>query len=91
MSDPLAALRERFVERARTDLEVLRRPAADPAETARLVHRLSGAAGMFGFAEVSRLAAAVDDEIHAGGPPSEGALAALIAAVEALPQPGPQA
>lgn len=87
MSDPLAPLRARFIERTRGDLEVLRRPDDDPEATASLVHRLSGTAGVFGFAEVSRLAAVVDDEIHAGGPPSQAALGDLVAALEALVRP----
>jgi HPt (histidine-containing phosphotransfer) domain-containing protein len=85
MNDPLAALRDRFLARTRADLEALRGPSADPEATAILVHRLSGTAGVFGFGEVSRLAAVVDDEIHAGEPPSDAALAALIEALEALP------
>lgn len=88
MTDPLAPLRARFLERVQADLEILRRPSADPVETARLVHRLAGSAGIFGFSEVSRLAAIVDDEFHAGGAPSEPALADLVAALEALPPAG---
>ena len=87
MSDPLAALRARFLQRAREDAEVLRSPTSERQLVAVVAHRLSGAAGMFGFPEVSRLAALVDDQIHAGQPIDAAALQALIAALEALPAP----
>jgi CheY-like chemotaxis protein len=83
--DPLAPLRARFLERTAADLEVLRRPEADPETTASVVHRLSGTAGVFGFAEISRLAGVVDDQMHAGQAPDPQALAALIDSLEALP------
>jgi HPt (histidine-containing phosphotransfer) domain-containing protein len=85
VSDPLAALRDRFLARTREDLEVLRRPATDLEATAGVVHRLSGSGGVFGFAEVSRLAAVVDDQIHGGEAPHPQDLAALIDCLEALP------
>lgn len=87
MSDPMAALRTRFLKRAQEDLEALRRPVHDREAIRVVAHRLSGAAGIFGFPDVSRLAATVDDQIHAGEPVQEAALSALIAAVEALPRP----
>jgi len=85
MNDPLAALRNRFLERTRVELAVLRLAGEDPAAAAAAIHRLSGAAGVFGFHEVSRLAAVVDDQIHAGQAPEPSDLAALIEAVERLP------
>ena len=87
MTDPMAVLRTRFLQRSREDLEVLRRPDLERHDLAVVAHRLSGAAGMFGFPEVSRLAARLDDQIHAGEPIEPAALKGLIAGLQALPQP----
>lgn len=84
MDEAMTRLRQRFVERTREELEILRRPADDPATTAAVIHRLSGGAGVFGFPEVSRLAAVLDDQVQAGGPPDPGDLAALVAELEAV-------
>ena len=83
-ADPLAELRRRFLARAAEDLEQLR-AAGDLAEVRSLVHRLSGSAGVFGYAAASEAARVVDDALMAGEPPPAGAREALVSALEALP------
>lgn len=82
--DRLAPLRARFVERAAGDLEILRAEAPDAETRLYVVHRLAGAAGLFGFGDISKLASIVDDQLQDGGEPEAADLAALIAALEAL-------
>lgn len=82
--DPMAALRLRF--RARLAEErVLLRDAAEAGDAAALravCHRIAGAGGMFGYAELSALASRVEEEIDAG---AEGpALAASTARLTSL-------
>ena len=82
MNDPLASLRTRFLARASDDLASLR--GGIEAEAAGvLVHRLSGAAGVFGFDELSRLAGAVDDRRQAGQPYA-AEMAALLRELESV-------
>ena len=69
MTDPLAALRARFRDRALADretLEVLARenPAGD--ELRRLVHNLAGTAGTFGYRSLSEAAMEIDDQMASG-------------------------
>ncbi|MGZ9098175.1 MAG: Hpt domain-containing protein [Brevundimonas sp.] len=68
MTDPIAALRALFVERCREDLRELRRlgEQGDVDACGPLVHRLAGAAGSFGFPEISGAALAVDQQIRDG-------------------------
>ncbi len=85
--DRYQALRRRFVERCREDLAVLEAATDGAVEAEALratVHRLSGAAGTFGYPELSRLAGVVDDELILSGGTSEDPLAALVAAVRVL-------
>lgn len=66
MTDPMAALRSMFVERCRADLLQLR-CSADVGDTDALgaiAHRLAGAAGSFGFPDISVAALAVDQQIR---------------------------
>jgi HPt (histidine-containing phosphotransfer) domain-containing protein len=79
-------LKQRFVERSRQDLAVIR-VERDPARLRPVVHRLSGAAGTFGYLELSRLAGEVDDVLVEGGAPSEAVLARLIAEIERTVSP----
>jgi HPt (histidine-containing phosphotransfer) domain-containing protein len=79
-------LKQRFVERSRQDLAVIR-VERDPARLRPVVHRLSGAAGTFGYRELSRLAGEVDDVLVEGGAPSEAELARLIAEMERTVSP----
>jgi HPt (histidine-containing phosphotransfer) domain-containing protein len=84
--DALAPLRAKFLKRAAEDLATLKDAGVDGETLKYLVHRLAGSAGMFGYPEVSRLAAIVDDALQDGGGADPADLAALIAAVEVLPQ-----
>jgi HPt (histidine-containing phosphotransfer) domain-containing protein len=65
--DPLAALRSRFIARGAEDLATLRGHldgASLDATTLRFtVHRLAGAAGTFGYAEISEAAGKAEDDI----------------------------
>lgn len=82
-ADPMAALRARFVERTRGELAVLEAGAGHP-DFRRIVHGLSGAAGVFGFSEISARAGVVDDRLAEGQAVEERELAALIASVRAI-------
>lgn len=66
MTDPIAALRSLFVERCRDDLRDIRRlrDRSDPDALRAIVHRLAGAAGLFGFPDISRAALIVDQQIR---------------------------
>jgi HPt (histidine-containing phosphotransfer) domain-containing protein len=81
MSDPLAALRAKFVARCAEDLAVVR-AGPDAPDLARVIHRIAGAAGMFGHDALGALAGRIDDDAQAGGGFSEQDLAALAAALE---------
>jgi HPt (histidine-containing phosphotransfer) domain-containing protein len=92
-ADPAAALealRQRFLRRAASDLEILagHRAAgdADAEEVRFLIHRLSGAAGSFGYPELSAIAARAEAGWLDGGGLDPAALDGLIAALEALPR-----
>lgn len=94
--DPLEALRHRFRRRCLDDLHTLRGALADPARApdstfATAMHRLSGAAGSFGYRELSRLAAVVDDELAQARTPTPANLERLereLEAVASLAGPG---
>lgn len=81
------ALRARFVRRCARDLPVLEaglEDRADPDALRSTVHRLSGAAGTFGYAELSRLAGAVDDRLVVGEIVPRADLVQLVEAVRVL-------
>jgi len=65
--DPLAALRSRFIARGAEDLTALRGHLdGAPLDATALrftVHRLAGAAGTFGYAEISEAAGKAEDDI----------------------------
>lgn len=85
--DRYQALHRRFVARCREDLAVLEAAVAGtvPADVLRAtVHRLSGAAGTFGYPELSRLAGAVDDALIEHGRAEAAQLSELTAAVRVL-------
>lgn len=65
MIDALALLRRQFLERCRRDLAELEALASEPShpEVVRLVHRLAGTAGSFGFPEISEAAARYEAEV----------------------------
>ncbi len=77
----MAALKARFLERLAQDLVAFRE--GQEGIVGPRAHRLAGAAGIFGFTELGRLARIVDDEWRDDGI-EPGALAALIAEAEAV-------
>lgn len=81
MTDPLEALRARFVERCRADLAVLK-AAPGEDELALTIHRLAGSAGSFGFPTISALAGDIDMRMRNGEARSTDQLEALIHALE---------
>lgn len=81
MTDPLEALRARFVERCRADLAVLK-AAPGEDELALTIHRLAGSAGSFGFPTISALAADIDVQMRNGEARSGDELEALIHSLE---------
>lgn len=81
--DRFQALRERFLDRSAGDLDTLRHER-DPAALRLVVHRLAGAAGTFGYPDISRDAGEVDDALVEGKDPPEDVLARLISGLEAL-------
>lgn len=80
MSDPMEALRARFLARLGEDREALR--SGDPDGQAAAAHRLAGAAGVFGFEALGRAALVLDDRWRAEGRISPQALADLIEELE---------
>ncbi|MFT4254782.1 MAG: Hpt domain-containing protein [Caulobacter sp.] len=84
MTDPLAPLRAKFLARVGEDLALLRSAEASIKDRHYVVHRLAGAAGVFGYAEVTELARDLDDLLLADGDAPPEAFSALIAALEGL-------
>lgn len=82
MSDPMAAFRQRFVERCREELQVVR--SGDDAQLRAAAHRIAGLAGTVGFPELSLLAGRVDDQLSGGGTANAADREALAAAMAAL-------
>jgi HPt (histidine-containing phosphotransfer) domain-containing protein len=64
----MAALRLRFRERARRDLDVLAEASAnlDLEALRRTSHGLAGTAGIFGFGEIGEAAQHLEDALDAG-------------------------
>lgn len=85
MSDPMEAFRARFRDRCRGELPILRDPAHPDFRTT--VHKLNGAAGTFGYAEISALADRVDEALANGRTADPADVQALVSAVEALVTP----
>lgn len=87
MTNPLDHLRSKFLMRCAEErvLLELADPASPSAEARRAVHRLAGTAGMFGFHELGRLAAAIDDELHENRSLQPGDFDALTAELRRLP------
>lgn len=79
MSDALAPLRAKFVARCAEDLAIVRAGPSEP-ELPRVIHRLAGVSGMFGFDDLGVLAQRLDAQDTG---PSEGDLALLARALEA--------
>ena len=92
MTDPLAALRDKFRARTAQDLvqfKALIRGELTSRELRHLVHSLAGAAGTFGFPALSEAAALVDDDYAAGRTPDKAALDRLHRELEGVATPRP--
>lgn len=81
MTDRLSELRAKFLARCGEDAAALREVEGDARR--RIVHRIAGAAGMFGFADLGAMAGRIDDAMAAGDDVSDDEMAALAAALEA--------
>ena len=90
--DRLRELRQRFIDRSRSDRDslVAALAADDRLELQRLAHSLAGAGGLFGFPEISdagqRLEDALDESAEAVEVLAAGE--ALLRKLEALDQTG---
>jgi HPt (histidine-containing phosphotransfer) domain-containing protein len=86
--DPLAALRSRFIARGAEDLAALRGHLdGAPLDATALrftVHRLAGAAGTFGYAEISEAAGKAEDDILEHPDQSDASLRRLVEVLEQL-------
>ncbi|MGA0605376.1 Hpt domain-containing protein [Phenylobacterium sp. VNQ135] len=82
--DPLAPLRTRFLARAADDLAWIEAGGTPQDELLVRVHKLAGIAGTFGYAEVSQVAAALEDDLREG---RAADLRPLISALRALASP----
>lgn len=90
-ADPLAALRARFLARCAEDLALVRRAltatsATDSDDLRQRIHRLAGAAGMFGFDGLGDLAGRMDAALAEGTALADlplGALAEALADIAA--------
>ncbi len=82
--DPLAPLRARFRDRCAEDAVHLRAHLAGKAdaELEHRIHRLAGAAGTFGYAELGEHAQAADAAFAAGERPTAEALVTLAGQLE---------
>jgi HPt (histidine-containing phosphotransfer) domain-containing protein len=91
----IGTLRTRFLARSKDDLAELRRWLKCGAEGDdahhRILHRLAGAAGTFGFHEISAHAKDVEDGLTPGASADGPALRALIAALAKVTTGGGQA
>ena len=87
MTDVLAGLKARFLDRCVGDLErldrLLERSALDGDEMQGLVHSLAGAAGTFGFPDISAAAGECDDAFAQGGAPDRAEVEHLAATMRA--------
>jgi HPt (histidine-containing phosphotransfer) domain-containing protein len=81
LDEKFELLRQRFLARCRQDLEAIR-AERDPARLRLVVHRLSGAAGTFGYPDLSALAGEVDDVLVEGGRPTPEIIAQLVSEIE---------
>lgn len=63
----MAALRDKFLDRCRSDAAILAdRDTIDADELIAIVHRLSGTAGIFGFTELSEAAERTENALREG-------------------------
>lgn len=90
MTDPLAALREKFRARSANDLTRLKTLVEGDLlskDLRHLAHSLSGAAGTFGFPALSEAAGLIDDDYAAGRTPERPAFDRLQRELEAVTAP----
>lgn len=78
--DPTGSFRDRL-EADREAIATLS-ASGDLAALAPIVHRLAGAAGTFGFAEIGAIAISIDDRFVAGRPVTATTIARLLAALD---------
>ncbi|NGM49194.1 histidine phosphotransferase [Caulobacter sp. 602-2] len=83
-ADPLAPLRAKFLVRVADDLAKLRAAETSMKDRHYIVHRLAGAAGVFGYARITDLARDLDDLLLDQGDAPPEAFADLIAALEGV-------
>ena len=89
MTDPLAALRDKFCVRTAQDLVQFRaliQGDLNAKALRHLVHGLAGAAGTFGFPTLSEAAGLIDDDYAAGRIPLPAALDRLERELRAVAQ-----
>ena len=79
MNQALEALRLRFLARCAEDRAAIAEAAAagDAERLKHLSHKLTGAAGTFGYPELSEAARIVEDQIDQGEPPTPASLQKL--------------
>ena len=67
-ADPMAALRDRFRDRLADERPALEEAAErhDRATLRAICHRIAGSGGMFGYAELSRLASKIEEAVDEG-------------------------
>ena len=86
VAEALDRLRARFLARAADDLADLRRWALDPPAHAedlqRVIHRLAGAGGTFGFHRLSEFAKVAEDALVARTSQQKAALADVMGELE---------
>lgn len=88
-SEVVAAVRSQFLARCQKDVAALEAAMIDPGGSGReslklTVHRLSGAAGVFGFRQIGEMAAAMDDVLGDGENVKPSEVQALVDAVRAI-------
>jgi HPt (histidine-containing phosphotransfer) domain-containing protein len=88
LADPLAQLKSRFIARSNDDLVSLRGhldgACLDAATLRFTVHRLSGAAGTFGYADISEAAGLAEDDLLDHPDNADASLRRLVEALEKL-------
>jgi HPt (histidine-containing phosphotransfer) domain-containing protein len=81
VEENLLRLRQRFLDRSSGELYTLK--TEREREALRLVvHRMAGAAGTFGFPDLSRIAGEIDDALVEGKSVGDAEMAPLIAELE---------
>ena len=80
----MAVLKDKFLERCRSDAAILAAHSQqNPDDLMAIIHRLSGSAGIFGFADLSNTAERAEDALR-DGLDADAAIARLIAELKTL-------